>query len=122
MRTVRSATEDEVLACFWQAELASPRWTAADVERRRRAWGERDGLFDGFPDDVAWERVALTRDEILEILYINWDWWLTVSNGTRLPRVAVGMQGRDDGDRAIAAAAATTVTARSRPQPRRIPS
>src|SRR3954451_2356666 len=107
MRTVRAATEDEVLACFWQAELASPRWTAADVESRKRDWAKRDGLFGGLPHDLAWERVALTADEVLEVLYIRWDWWVTVSNGTRLPRVAAEVQGRDDGDRAIAAAVTT---------------
>src|SRR5438477_122121 len=48
-----------------------------------------------------------TRGELLEIRYINWDWWLRISNGTRLPRVAVEVQGRDDGDRTIAAAVAT---------------
>ena len=97
-----------MLECFWSAELAAAsRWTAAEVDERRGAWLERDGLFGGFPDDVAWERVALTRDEVLAILYINWDWWLTVSNGTRLATVAAEVQGRDEGDRAIALAAAT---------------
>jgi hypothetical protein len=102
VRTVRKATEREVLACFWNAELAAPwRWAPADVAERRRQWRERDGLFGGFPDDVEWERAALTPDEVLEILYINWDWWLKVSNGTRLPRLAA------EGDRAVAAAVAT---------------
>jgi hypothetical protein len=108
VRTLRPVTEAEVLESFWAAELAaSSRWTAADVDERERQWVERDGLFGGFPDDVVWERVALTRDEVLAILYINWDWWLTVSNGTRLATVAAEVQGRDDGDRAIAMAAAT---------------
>ena len=108
MRPVRSATEREVLESFWNAELAATsRWTQADVDERKRQWRERDGLFEGFPDDVAWERVVLTRDEVLAILYINWEWWLTVSKGTRLATVAAEVQGRDEGDRAIAAAAAT---------------
>ena len=97
-----------MLECFWSAELAAPsRWSSAAVDERKRAWLERDGLFFGFPDDVVWERVALTRDEVLAILYINWDWWLTVSNDTRLATVAAEVQGRDEGDRAIAMAAAT---------------
>jgi hypothetical protein len=108
MRPLRSATEVEVLERFWAAESAeSSRWTPADVEERKRQWRERKGLFGGFPDDVAWERVALARDEVLAILYINWDWWLTVSQGTRLATVAAEVQGRDEGDRAIAAAIAT---------------
>jgi hypothetical protein len=108
VRTIRPTNEAEVLDCFWRGELAaSSRWTDADVEQRQRSWRERTGLFDGFPHDVAWERVALTADEVLGILYIDWDWWLRVSKGTRLATVAVEVQGRDDGDRAIAAAVAT---------------
>jgi hypothetical protein len=52
---------------------------------RYRAWTRREGLFNGFPHDVEWFRVALTRDEVLSILYIDWDWWLTISGGTRRP-------------------------------------
>ena len=105
---MRKATEAEVLDCFWRGELAeSSRWNEAEVEERKRTWRERIGLFHGFPGDVAWERVALTRDEVLGILYIDWDWWVRISNGTRLATVAAEVQGRDDGDRAIAATAAT---------------
>lgn len=97
-----------MLDCFWGGELSSnTRWTQADVDERKRQWRERDGLFNGFPDDVSWERAGLTRDEVLAILYIDWDWWLTISKGTRLATVAVEVQGRDEGDRAIAEAAAT---------------
>jgi hypothetical protein len=105
VRTIREASEAEVLECFWSGELSSTlRWRPGDVEERQRQWRERDGLFAGFPDDVRWERAALTRDEVLAILYIDWDWWLTVSSGTRLATVAAEVQGRDEGDRAIAAA------------------
>jgi hypothetical protein len=108
VRTIRKVSEAEVLDCFWQAELAaSSRWTEAEVEERKRTWRERIGLFHGFPRDVDWERVALTADEVLGILYIDWDWWVRVSNGTRLATVAAEVQGHDDGDRAIAAAAET---------------
>jgi hypothetical protein len=108
MRRIGNVTENEVLERFWAAELAqASRWTPAQVDERKRTWREREGLFAGFPDDVAWERIALTRKEVLAILYINWDWWLTVSNGTRLATVAAEVQGRDEGDRTIAAAAAT---------------
>ena len=97
-----------MLECFWRGEAAeSSRWAAAEVEEHKRTWRERVGLFAGFPDDVEWELVTLTRDELLAILYINWDWWLKVSRGTRLATVAADVQGRDEGDRAVAAAAAT---------------
>jgi hypothetical protein len=107
MRMVRDATEDEVLDCFWRAELdPASRWTREDVENRKRSWRERIGLFDGFPADVDWKLFALEREEVLRVLYIDWDWWRKVSGGTRLATVAARVQGRDPGDRAIAAAAA----------------
>ena len=87
-----------MLECFWRGESAeSSRWSAAEVAERERSWGERVGLFAGFPDGVDWERVALTRDEVLAIRYINWHWWLKVSSGTRLATVAADVQGRDEG-------------------------
>lgn len=46
------------------------------------------GLFHGFPDDIAWFRAALTPDEVLAIRYIDWDWWLRISDGTRLATAA----------------------------------
>jgi hypothetical protein len=108
MRLLRSATEAEVLERFWLAELAATsRWTQADVGERKRQWRAREGLFDGFPDDVAWERVGLAPEDVLAILYINWDWWLAVSSGTRLATVAAEVQGKNESDRAIAEAAAT---------------
>jgi hypothetical protein len=118
MRILRGASEAEVIASFLRGELASPRWGAnllallrndgmnaavvvtPDVEsaaesayreqllERHRAWLSREGLFSGFPLRVDWSLAALARDELLRIRYINWDWWLTVSDGTRDPVVA----------------------------------
>lgn len=53
-----------------------------------RAYERREGLFLGFPQRVDWFRAVLARDEVLDVLYINWDWWLTISDGTRRPRDA----------------------------------
>jgi hypothetical protein len=115
MRVIRQSTEAEVVAVFLRAELDSPRYGErigellpaagldesallapeledADANTRRagvleehRAWLRREGLFGGFPEDVDWSLVALAPEEVLSILYIDWDWWLRVSGGTRLP-------------------------------------
>lgn len=45
-------------------------------------------MFDGFPSDVRWFRAALERSEVLDILFIDWDWWLHLSGGSRRPRDA----------------------------------
>jgi hypothetical protein len=50
-----------------------------------RAYGRREGLFGGFPRRVEWHRAALRHDEVLSIRYINWDWWLRATEGTRRP-------------------------------------
>ena len=50
-----------------------------------RAYDTREGVFGGFPADVRWERVALARSELLEVRYIDWDYWLELSGGSRSP-------------------------------------
>ena len=115
MRVLRTASEAEVVAAYLRGELDSPRWgerlaellredgVDASVVRtsnlddaaecayrerlldRHRAWLRREGLFEDFPEHVAWSRVALTPEEVLAIRYINWKWWLRVSAGTRRP-------------------------------------
>ena len=41
-------------------------------------------MFQGFPEHVDWELVAVTPGELAEVRYIAWDWWLERSRGTRL--------------------------------------
>src|SRR5262245_28508752 len=74
------------------------RWPdLADVEgnayrrgllEEHRAYERREGLFLDLPWDLEWSRVALAPDEVLDVLFIDWDWWLTLSGGTRQPRDA----------------------------------
>ena len=118
MRIVRAASEAEVLASFLRGELSSPRYrerilalldkdgkdaaviTSPDLDNEAenayraelldgyRSWLGREGLFADFPLSVEWSLAALAPDEVLAIRYINWDWWLTISGGTREPTVA----------------------------------
>ena len=142
-RLLRSVTEDEVIAVFLRGELDSSRYgdalgrmlardgrdesllrrpdtsLAADNEYRRRlldehrAYERREGLFLGFPRDLDWFRAALDRDEVLDILYIDWDWWLRISGGSRRPR---------DAARRIRAGevAGVTAAATKEPQPQSV--
>ena len=118
MELLGPISEDEMIAIFLRGELASERFGAAierllardgladavvrrpdlgdagqNTTRRRlldehRAYERREGLFNGFPLDVAWHRASLSREEVLDMLFIDWDWWLELSGGSRRPRDA----------------------------------
>lgn len=97
MRILGPVDEDDVLAAFVRAELESPRYgervrkllkrvgdNPRAVLSAYRSWPDQ-GLFGGFPRNVRWFRAALTPGEVLDILYINWDWWLRITAGSRRP-------------------------------------
>jgi hypothetical protein len=126
LRIIESVTEDEVIGCFLRAELDSGRYrevllklldrdgvdvavlarpdlTDAAANRYRsglldeyRGFEQRIGLFGGFPDHVDWHRATLSPPEVLDILYIDWDWWLEISDGTRRPKDAAEKIRRGD--------------------------
>lgn len=50
-----------------------------------RGYDARVGLFAGFPGDVRWEWVALTPSELQRVKYIDNDYWVELSGGSRLP-------------------------------------
>lgn len=113
MRVLRPSSGDEMIAVFLRGELASDRF-GPDVERaladagadrrlleepdlsdpdanalRRRLLSElrgydSEGLFHGFPKDMRWDWAALMPEEVLEVRYIEYSYWLELSGGTRL--------------------------------------
>ena len=52
---------------------------------------------------MTWYRAALGTRELSEVLYINWNYWLEVSGGTRRPTEALVRLGEDRGVQAVAA-------------------
>jgi hypothetical protein len=44
--------------------------------------------FAGFPSDVQWELALLSRQELEQVKYIEDDYWIALSGGSRLPRDA----------------------------------
>lgn len=119
MRLLRTITEAEVIALFLRTEITSKRWgesirailatdgkseaiiTKADLGNEAenayraqlfdefRGYKRRIKLFDGFPLDVVWSRAIITKEELEKALYINWRYWLDITDGTRLPKDAV---------------------------------
>jgi len=114
MRWLRSSSEAEMVALFLSTELPSDRWkgglwallegaglperviTAPDLGNdaenqarlrlltEHRGYGTRTEIFDGFPDEVCWQWMAITPTELAETRYIQYDYWDELSGGTRL--------------------------------------
>ena len=61
-----------------------------------RGYGTCTELFDGFPDDVCWQWIAITPAELAQVRFIDYDYWVELSGGTRLaadaaPRIRAGV-------------------------------
>lgn len=53
----------------------------------RQSFGGSDDdgrLFDNFPKNVSWKRAMITKDDLIKVKYIDYDYWIELSNGTRL--------------------------------------
>lgn len=114
MWRLRPSSEAEMVAVFLRTELASDRWgddlrallkraglpdrvvTAPDlggdgenqarsrVLTEHRGYGTRTDYFEGFPDDVCWQWMAISPVELCGVRYIEYDYWNELSGGTRL--------------------------------------
>jgi len=104
-----------MIALFLRTELASDRWRdalrklldraglpesviaepdlddPAEIRARRqlltghRGYDTRTDHFPGFPDNVRWEWMGITPAELAAVRYIEYDYWVELSGGTRLP-------------------------------------
>jgi hypothetical protein len=115
---LHTISEDEMVTVFLQTEMASPRFESRilailqhdgrdrhvidqphldDAEEnayRALVLGEHRGyrrdadVFTGMPSNVRWFRARLTREDLAQVRYIDYDYWTELSGGTR--RVADG--------------------------------
>jgi len=117
MKLIGNVTEDEMVSIFLKGEIDSPRFgpkikreflrsnqnrsivdapdfgSSEDCIYRRNLLGATRGypdreIFENFPTDVIWHRVLLNKTELEKAKYINYDYWVELSGGTRLPRDA----------------------------------
>jgi hypothetical protein len=49
-----------------------------------RGYGKNEELFENFPNDVEWRKARFTPDELKQVKYIKYDYWIELSNGSRL--------------------------------------
>src|SRR5215471_2846413 len=126
MRRLRPSSEAEMVALFLRTELPAARFrdklqallereglserviTDPDLDddaenqarlrllTQHREYGTRAGLFDGFPDDVRWQWMVITPAELARVRYVDYDYWVELSGGSRLaadaaPRIRAGV-------------------------------
>lgn len=114
MKYIKSSDENEMIAVFLAAEINSKRFWNKVIEALRkynvsndiilwpdlndkeeneirksilneyRGYADRKGLFENFPKKIKRERISLSPQDLQKIQYINYDYWLKLSNGTRL--------------------------------------
>jgi hypothetical protein len=126
MRPLRPGSEAEMAALFLRTELFSDRYGAgirallkrdgvpehvvtapdlgddAENEARlrlltaHRGYCTRTEIFGDFPDDVRWRWMAVTPAELATVRFIDYDYWIELSGGSRLaadaaPRIRAGV-------------------------------
>jgi hypothetical protein len=114
MRRLRAGSEAEMVALFLRTELSSERFgddlralleraglpervvTDPDLDddaenqarlrllTEHRGYGTRTEVFEDFPDDVYWQWMIITAAELARVRYIEYDYWIRLSGGTRL--------------------------------------
>jgi hypothetical protein len=114
LKLIRPTTEADMIAVFLKAEIVSERFgqmvldllehdkksrTVVDTPditnsdentyRRQLLGAYRTYVFEELPTHVAWYRALLTREEVVKVRYIDYDYWNELSSHTRLPCVAV---------------------------------
>ncbi|MDY0097395.1 MAG: hypothetical protein RBS01_03540 [Candidatus Dojkabacteria bacterium] len=61
-----------------------------EILEETRKYISREGLFEDFPNDIKWYRVEFSSDFLInQVKYIDYDYWIELSNGSRLPKDAV---------------------------------
>lgn len=113
MRFIKKSSEEEMVLAFLKAEIDSPRfkgsiedtlsrlgYTRALIENANlnnslenqaranclafRGFKNNQALFQGFPTDILWERISLSKKELGILKYANYPTWVNLSVGTRL--------------------------------------
>jgi hypothetical protein len=127
MRHLEAITEHEMVAHFLKTEINSVRFEAEILKLLRRdgldrrlidepdirspeqnahrarllgdyrGYRRHEEVFMFVPDDTAWHRYALSRDDVAGVRYIDDDYWVELSGGSRLaidaaPRIRAGIE------------------------------
>lgn len=113
MKIVSQVREDEVIAEFLFAEVNSDRFKEGilhalgdhdlnllikpnlndqaenqirrDILGQTRGFGRNTDMFENFPTEVKWYKAFFEKQDLNEVMYINYSYWNELSSNTRLP-------------------------------------
>jgi hypothetical protein len=113
VKIVSQVQEDEVIAEFLIAEVNSDRFKEGilnalgdhdlnllikpnlndqaenqirrDILGQTRGFGRNTDLFENFPKEVKWYKAFFEKQDLNEVMYINYSYWNELSSNTRLP-------------------------------------
>ncbi|WP_339272580.1 hypothetical protein NYE54_14245 [Paenibacillus sp. FSL K6-1330] len=113
MKILNQVQEDEVIAEFLLAEINSDRFKEGilnalrdhdlnllikpnlndqtenkirrDILGQTRGYGRNTDLFENFPKEVKWYKALFKKQDLKEVMYINYSYWNELSSNTRLP-------------------------------------
>jgi hypothetical protein len=113
VKIVSQVQEDEVIAEFLIAEVNSDRFKEGilnalgdhdlnllikpnlndqaenqirrDILGETRGFGRNSDLFENFPTEVKWYKAFFEKQDLNEVMYINYSYWNELSSNTRLP-------------------------------------
>ncbi len=116
MKFVRNSSENEMVSEFLKAEFNSKRWKKEvsniskvlhinlditnnpDLKDKKenslrikilgklRGYKQNNSLFHDFPTKVSWKIMLLSKRDLNRVKYINYDYWVELSGGTRLAK------------------------------------
>ena len=114
MKILQTISEDEMIAIFLNGELTSTRFgdgmikilegdniskniienpntenrddnqIRREIFKTHRGYGANVHLFENFPTEVVWKKVLLSKIELQNVKYIQYDYWVELSGGSRL--------------------------------------
>lgn len=58
-------------------------------KRKEILWLYRKEFLNDFPQNIRWEKISLSPEDLQKIKYINYDYWVNLSDDSRLPAAAI---------------------------------
>lgn len=80
---IKKANIDESLILNYNLKNANENKIRKLILKEYRGYENNTGIFENFPKNIEWFWAELSLQDILNIKYIDYDYWVELTNGTR---------------------------------------